>query len=562
MVGVPGRSQGCITCRRRRVKCDLRAPHCKRCYKGGKTCEGYEPYRSFVNTFFDSFTDHDASEIDWVKLEGGHQYEFVFENDVMQPQNPFASYACFKNSVQLGLWDCHILQRLFSKQHCDNIRPWVDAVMQSNRTSVGRDAILALAQSLAAREDGAEKEAAAAQYSRAINLLHSNLTNDECKDDLNNLAAIVIFYYYEMTSATHMDGWAFHAAGMAHVVELRGPESFQSGAAKSLFIICRFKIIYQALLQRKRTFLSQPKWKTVPWQGTSSDPKNHIQRLKDTFADLPGLLEDGDALCSTCCDSPSSNNSLAIKSHIDNLVNAFHNLVLWRNAWEKDFSSAVSEIPATKESNLQYFSREEVPHRTVYWYENIRRARETVFFYGTLLHLLDEMVEWLGPNAAGLALGSIPQPEQPATRSPLMAFHEGMTRTDVCAEIYRSLDYLLDGPDAVSGAVQLVYPLRACGVVGTWRLDRVDTINLVPMPIWDKVVRLSGFEMLHPMRATRAAPVPPPVDAPSSVSDDEMRTVLDPALRDSPMQDDALSSLFTLGTDDDKFASILQSFAA
>lgn len=137
--------------------------------------------------------------------------------------------------------------------------------MQDNKSSVGRDAILALAQSLAASkrcilcnvnktdgtpgEHGAEKDAAAAQYSRAIHLLHSNLTRDECKDDLNNLAAIVIFYYYEvsqtafcsctplieiqMTSATHMDGWSFHAAGMAHLVESRGPQSFQSGHAKS-----------------------------------------------------------------------------------------------------------------------------------------------------------------------------------------------------------------------------------------------------------------------------------------------------------------------------------------
>lgn len=87
--------------------------------------------------------------------------------------------------------------------------------MQNNKTSVGTDAILALAQSLAASkqcfiihvtrtdgtkgEHGVEKEAAAAQYSRAINLLHSNLTSDECRDDLNNLAAIVLFYYYEVS---------------------------------------------------------------------------------------------------------------------------------------------------------------------------------------------------------------------------------------------------------------------------------------------------------------------------------------------------------------------------
>lgn len=50
-----------------------------------------------LQAVFDSFPDHDASEIDWVKLKGGHQYEFVFENDVSQPLNAFASYASFKS---------------------------------------------------------------------------------------------------------------------------------------------------------------------------------------------------------------------------------------------------------------------------------------------------------------------------------------------------------------------------------------------------------------------------------------------------------------------------------
>lgn len=245
--------------------------------------------------------------------------------------------------------------------------------------------------------------------------------------------------------------------------------------------------------------------------------------------------------------------------HVENLTNTFHSLLQWRNAWERDFPTAVSEIPATKKSNLHHFSNEDVPGRTVYWFENLRRARETVFFYGTLLHLLDEMLEWLGPNAAGLALGVLSQAEKPVSRSPLMALHGGMTRAEVCSEVYRSLDYLLDGPDPVSGAVQLVFPLRACGIIGSWKLDRVDTVNLVPMPIWDKVVRLSGFEMLRPMRAEGSfPPADLSVEPALSFSDDEM-SVLDPALRGSPMQD-SFTSLLALGADDEKFASILQSF--
>ncbi|KAI2462898.1 hypothetical protein F4781DRAFT_418451 [Annulohypoxylon bovei var. microspora] len=41
MVGVPGRSKGCNTCIRRRVKCSEEKPHCQRCIKSGFRCLGY-----------------------------------------------------------------------------------------------------------------------------------------------------------------------------------------------------------------------------------------------------------------------------------------------------------------------------------------------------------------------------------------------------------------------------------------------------------------------------------------------------------------------------------------
>lgn len=37
-----GRSRGCTTCRRRRVKCDEAKPECQRCIKLGTKCEGYD----------------------------------------------------------------------------------------------------------------------------------------------------------------------------------------------------------------------------------------------------------------------------------------------------------------------------------------------------------------------------------------------------------------------------------------------------------------------------------------------------------------------------------------
>ena len=48
MVGRPGRSKGCVTCRHRRVKCDETKPFCKRCKLATYTCAGYKE-TSFID---------------------------------------------------------------------------------------------------------------------------------------------------------------------------------------------------------------------------------------------------------------------------------------------------------------------------------------------------------------------------------------------------------------------------------------------------------------------------------------------------------------------------------
>lgn len=69
MVGIAGKSKGCTTCRRRKIRvgslgqailiylgradkvsqCDLHRPTCQNCSRSRRTCEGYERYPVFVN---------------------------------------------------------------------------------------------------------------------------------------------------------------------------------------------------------------------------------------------------------------------------------------------------------------------------------------------------------------------------------------------------------------------------------------------------------------------------------------------------------------------------------
>ncbi|KAL9107053.1 MAG: hypothetical protein Q9227_007999 [Pyrenula ochraceoflavens] len=49
MVGIPGKSGGCHTCRQRKVRCDLQKPECNRCLVRKVKCGGYNVSPIFVN---------------------------------------------------------------------------------------------------------------------------------------------------------------------------------------------------------------------------------------------------------------------------------------------------------------------------------------------------------------------------------------------------------------------------------------------------------------------------------------------------------------------------------
>ena len=49
MVGVPGKSKGCSTCRKRKKGCDLQRPSCGQCLRSGNVCGGYRRDLTFIH---------------------------------------------------------------------------------------------------------------------------------------------------------------------------------------------------------------------------------------------------------------------------------------------------------------------------------------------------------------------------------------------------------------------------------------------------------------------------------------------------------------------------------
>jgi len=82
--------------------------------------------------------------------------------------------------------------------------------------------------------------------------------------------------------------WLLHSNGETAIVTSNSPDTYATGRAHRLFLAGRHQIIMTALLQEKRTFLSDPIWKTAPWTYYPKTPRDH---LLDIFVDIPSVLE-------------------------------------------------------------------------------------------------------------------------------------------------------------------------------------------------------------------------------------------------------------------------------
>lgn len=117
------------------------------------------------------------------------------------------------------------------------------------------------------------------------------------------------------TSGIGLEG---HPRGLQKLVEILGPEHFQTEPELQVFEQSRMIIAYTHLETKERCFLEQPSWQTVPWVQHPSK-KSARSQLADIFCMLPGILQDIGTLLSDPHHSPSE--ILLLYQNIDNRLN-------------------------------------------------------------------------------------------------------------------------------------------------------------------------------------------------------------------------------------------------
>lgn len=234
-----------------------------------------------------------------------------------------------------------------------------------------------------------------------------------------------------------------HQYGVERLIEAWQPERFQKRQEQTVFDTGRLAVIYIHMDHRKRSFLEQPQWQTVPWH---KDPEGKplFSRLCDRLCLLPGLLEDMERL-----QHGENCPSGFVPSLCQNIHAQLHELYVWRAAWEAENGACCVSI---KNNNP------EVPFSTVLQFNNLLQAFE-VGLYDTILLTLFRMGRILmGPNFSPLS--SVPATPS-RTNITLLRPADPKTVQDIAREILRIVEYAMLEQHRNAGSFQFLFPLRA-----------------------------------------------------------------------------------------------------
>ncbi|KAI0817117.1 hypothetical protein GGR55DRAFT_672960 [Xylaria sp. FL0064] len=291
MVGVPGRSKGCSTCRRRKKGCDRKRPICTQCSSAGLECGGYERKRIFLN--YTQYAETKAV----VYRKGSEQTEQTpggGATSIVLPDG-LAQTAYVENYISI------FLQRYLPTNRWSSSRDWIEIAHELHTSD---QAIHFSLLSLGLFAAG-ESQYAIQSYCHALHKLGTGLCIPSRAQSNSTLAACKLLGLVEIFHGTEKNAllqglkWNHHVSGLLAIINTRSPYLYQSGVSHQLFADGRYPLFAAAIGNRQRAPLNTPEWRTIPWE---KEPKSPMHKLYDFMADLSEILAGTDDM--RCCEDP------------------------------------------------------------------------------------------------------------------------------------------------------------------------------------------------------------------------------------------------------------------
>lgn len=440
MVGVAGRSKGCKTCKKRRIKCDEQKPECGRCLRAGYKCAGYARDLEFristptsqasggrpTTTSTRPVAEIVPPEISLVAFKPDMQYAFMLRNFVWSSWgSPWLQHSA---RGQLGV---------LSQQACSSF----------SQVTFGRHH--------QAKEIDLNGEVL---YGLAVGKVRQGLAHPPTPAMSELLVPIMMFLLYSSTQPLTGETQS-HVMGLFRLLMMCGPVGFQQRPLRDTFCSCRATLVIVGLLQKRRLFLEEQDWCTVPW-ALQPHQKSNQDCLIDILAKMPGLLEEQQALQS--CFDPGRTQRL-----IDAASTQLRLLFDWRCRWEAENPNAVVEFERSEINGPTSGNGPPDVQRLLH-FSDLTAAVEIELYNATLLCYLGllyfEMTALQAQAHVREIAMSIPRASTPWSNLPLrLPSQTTVTLRTVAVEIVRTFEYQLHHTQQCPDIVVL-YPLFPLGL--------------------------------------------------------------------------------------------------
>ncbi|RLL94673.1 hypothetical protein CFD26_102689 [Aspergillus turcosus] len=292
MGGVRGKSQGCGTCRARKIACGQERPHCSQCLKSNRQCAGYRRDKVFVLVQPDakesSRTTRQGKDIARLKpntLDQGPGHEIIMSCQIRQ------------QLLDAFIGRCLPHPRFRARSW---YKPWLFLLPDiPTRSKVLQFSTLAISSAALGRRfhDGALIQQSLKAYTLGLREMQKALWSDTLRYEDETLAACLVLSLYELMECPDNGDGAYqsHCKGYLSLVKARGMDAHIDGIGHDLFMGVRLQGILDAIGHRVPNYICDAAWCRDPW---ALRPKGMAGRIADCLAAMPSILQRYDRLSS------------------------------------------------------------------------------------------------------------------------------------------------------------------------------------------------------------------------------------------------------------------------
>ncbi|KAH8692911.1 hypothetical protein BGW36DRAFT_385485 [Talaromyces proteolyticus] len=262
MTRVGGRSRACITCRQRKIKCDLALPACSQCRRSRRHCPGPRTDAFFVH----SIVSHDQTH---QPLHPTHAFGLASTNrlllmsafDQFFVSNYIQSYGPRQSSATPPFW----LIELPYLVSCQTAMPTVHCIRAVALLFYGN-----LIDNIAIQTEAYRMYGTALRSLSTLMQKYGTMSNNQSNPTLsdNLICAPIMLFRFQAMIGSPLHTWMSHLTAATFLLQTQGPEKCRSGLGRKFFLTVRLYISVMRLIEPSynRPSFTLHEYLTIPFR--------------------------------------------------------------------------------------------------------------------------------------------------------------------------------------------------------------------------------------------------------------------------------------------------------